>query len=303
MSEKHIFIVWGNALRIKEKVIKTLSENFLVKKSFYVKWSNNFFLSNLMAFYGGKMLYPNDKALICGKRKFLLIYLEDPEPDFQTLETSAGMETVNSNTFRLKTLFRSWCVGGHSIHCSNSTEETAHDLTVLFGHDYETFLEDVKQDSIYEKDTKGVVGFENKNDLLLSLRAMGNCSVHDTENGLYIFAKSKEDVNCFLGVNNELNEYVLNLNNGDKSTIRILGELENEVSPSNLNDEAFLRGIVNEWKVYLNYLEEGKAFSFKGEEMDFHGRKSAYSFYPKMSTLSKMKFHLKLIAFKARHLR
>ncbi|QDR82013.1 hypothetical protein [Sporomusa termitida] len=138
--EVHLFIVWEKA-RYKEKIIlDEIRENFKVLGVYNIIWSKDKISENFSRFYGRKLPANSNKEKHCGTGPFLLVVIEDSSPHYIERKTSKGDEVVNKNTFDLKSKYRDMTGGGHKIHCTNSKEETDHDLTLLLGLNASDFL-------------------------------------------------------------------------------------------------------------------------------------------------------------------
>lgn len=138
--EVHLFILWEKA-RYNEKIIlDDIRKKFKVLGAYNIIWSKDKVSENFSRFYGRKLPANSHKEKHCGTGPFLLIVIEDNSPQYVERKTSKGVEVVNINTFDLKSKYREMTGGGHKIHCTNSKEETDHDLTLLMGLNASDFL-------------------------------------------------------------------------------------------------------------------------------------------------------------------
>jgi hypothetical protein len=136
-SEVHVFILWEKALTQKEKILRDITDSFNLLNVIEVEWSQEHFSSNLSRFYGQKLPNGSFKEKHCGRGSFYLVVVRDDQPQYKHRLTSRGREeSVNTNMFDKKQLYRSWTGGGHRVHGTDNVEETAHNLKLLLGHDY-----------------------------------------------------------------------------------------------------------------------------------------------------------------------
>lgn len=180
MSELHLFILWKNALYKKNEILEDINTKFEILNVYNITWSNKKYSENLSRFYGTKLPDGCEKEKHCGKGTFLLIIVKDNKPKYDYRNTTAGKEYVNINMFDSKTKYRELTGGGHKVHCTNSVDETNHDLTLLLGKNVEDYLEDIKYNKSEKKnkvisinsDLFGVNGFNSVEDMFYVLN---NC--------------------------------------------------------------------------------------------------------------------------------
>jgi len=167
-SEIHLFIVWSAANSELTSIISDIKLNLIIKKMYKINWSKNKFSENMSRFYGQHLPIGSDKELHCGTEQFTCVIIEDLKPDYQTRETSRGLENVNVNIFDLKTKYREWTGGGHKIHATNNLKESEHDLFLLLNKD-ESFFKNISNSSndfqIYDHNLIGSNGWKNIEDL------------------------------------------------------------------------------------------------------------------------------------------
>lgn len=140
-SELHLFIIWKNARIYERRIIKDISKDFEIVRIIEIKWDKLLFAKNLSRFYGIKLTMLSFKERECGNGSFLLVIVRDKKPQYgKRLTTRGNYEIVNVNMFDKKTLYRSWFGENNSkVHCTNSVQETAHDLMLLLGMDIDEF--------------------------------------------------------------------------------------------------------------------------------------------------------------------
>lgn len=254
MNNTYLFIIWNKALWKREKIINDINNSFEIVKDVYIKWNKDNFSKNLLAFYGRKLGEPKGKIISSGTDKFEIILVKDNNPNNELRKTYDSETIINTHVFDKKQLYRSWTAGSHRIHSSDSSEEVLHDLTVLFGPNYLELLNKYNDGDIINIDTKGIVGFNDINDLKESLKLFGNNMVEEIEDKLVIFAKCRYDIVHFLNcvkTNNE-NTYSLNINNKEIQ-LYIFGELDGDLLNYKFDElKNTKKEILNNFSDFLN---------------------------------------------------
>ncbi len=156
--ELHIFILWENAQSQKKRILNDIKARFQILEVNNIKWDDDNFSSNLTRFYGEKLPNKSHKEIECGTGRFTLVVVLDRKPVYGIRKTSRGDESVNTKMFDAKALYREWTAGGHKVHATNSPDETRHDLLLLLGVTYDTYLKDKKlkmklNHPVHEKNT------------------------------------------------------------------------------------------------------------------------------------------------------
>ena len=86
----HDLIIWPNAIRYKETIVKDLSLSFSLVSIIIMRWREDRWYDNLKVFYSKSWQhFPFSKlqqALIykanhCGRGDFVLVVFEDPTPE------------------------------------------------------------------------------------------------------------------------------------------------------------------------------------------------------------------------------
>lgn len=131
-SELHLFIIWNRGEKFKEIIINDIKKRFSIKLIRKIKWKKELFSQNLRRFYGRNLPKNSSKENECGTGPFTVVIVEDINPIYAPRKTNQGIQMVNINMFDSKEMYRNWA---HSnvIHASNSTKESNHDITLLFG--------------------------------------------------------------------------------------------------------------------------------------------------------------------------
>lgn len=164
-SEIYLYIIWKNAEKYKDKIITDIKKNFDILKVLNVKWSNKNFSKNLTRFYGTFLPFWSGKQRDVGTGNFTLVIVKDSNPIYDYRNTLHGKDFVNIKMFDSKIKYRKLVGGGSRIHCSNSLEETNHDLTLLLGYNVEDFLKNIdKFKENFKGDLIGTNGWKSMNE-------------------------------------------------------------------------------------------------------------------------------------------
>lgn len=256
MENTYLFIIWNKALWCKDKILKDLESSFEIINEITINWNKNHYEDNMKALYGRKLGPVEDKILPCGKGPFSLIIVKDNNPTFEERKMFDGYETVNSKIYDKKELYRKWTAGSHRIHSTDTKEELEHDLVILFGNDYDNIIYLTNE---LKLDTKGVIGFDSKEDLLNCLKLFGNNTVIESNNELFIFSKCRYDIAEFIKcIQIYENIYSLKINN-ETIIINIFGELDGDI-PNNsydiiVNNKNIYESIINDKNSYIDYIK------------------------------------------------
>jgi len=139
-SEIHLLIIWSEATTALGKIIADVSKFFETIEQVDVTWSEQNFSKNLSRFYGENLPRGSLKEKHCGTGTFRVIIVKDNNPEYQVRETSKGRKLVNCKLFDAKQRYRSWTLGGHKVHATDSIVESKSQLSMLLGYDYESLL-------------------------------------------------------------------------------------------------------------------------------------------------------------------
>ena len=159
-GELHLIVLWANARHKEKEILADIKENLQILECYDVLWQKQNIERNFGRFYGVKLDSIIKKAKECGEGRFLLCTVWDSAPDYQYVETSRGIEEVNTKMFTLKEKYRQWTGGGSKIHATNSPKETNHDITLLLGKNYEDYLKDAPKswNGEFKKLNQDVIG-------------------------------------------------------------------------------------------------------------------------------------------------
>lgn len=135
-AELHLVVLWHRARYKQADIIADVQQNLEIAKAYEIHWTHDMISDNLSRFYGIDARTCARKKSECGAGAFLLLVVRDNNPNYDFVETSRGIERVNTNIFNLKKKYRTWTGGGHKIHATNTVAETEHDATLLLGLNY-----------------------------------------------------------------------------------------------------------------------------------------------------------------------
>lgn len=140
MIEIHLFIIWSNGLNKKDKILGDLKNKFDILEIYNTTWTSDKFSENLSRFYGENLPKNSNKEKHCGSSTFTCIIVRDNNPTYDFRNTSKGERLVNTGLFDAKQLYRKWTGGGHKIHATDDIVETKFQLALLFGKDYDMYI-------------------------------------------------------------------------------------------------------------------------------------------------------------------
>ena len=138
----HILVIWHSAMKLKDKILQDLNENFQILKVFRGHWDKKLWLENWIVFYAHSQKHREwddyrrilfGKMRLCKKGDFEVVVFRDYNPVFESRETTSGIRSVNTRVFDKKQLYRKWTGGGSQIHASDDAWETNKDLSIMFG--------------------------------------------------------------------------------------------------------------------------------------------------------------------------
>lgn len=167
--EIHLLIIWHNAINHADAITKDLQQHPLqIHQVYEINWSEQNFENNLSRFYGKKLPSSGRKIQMIGQGPFLLFILQDLLPQYGYRNTSKGVEYLNTRLFDLKQKYRALSGGGDKIHCTNSIDETRHDIQLLLHTsltDYTNNIENLPrwtgQIQPYQNDLLGAQGWQS----------------------------------------------------------------------------------------------------------------------------------------------
>ena len=252
----YLFIIWNRVLWAKKRIIDDLSSSFEIVKEVKVNWDKNKYIDNLLALYGTKTNNATDKLKAIGYGDFCLILVKDNKEEFITVKKYDREEYVNKNINEKKKLYRKWTGTDFRIHSSENYNETIHDLTILFGNNYEEIINNAS--NTISLNTKGIQGFDSIDDLCINIKNFGDI-VYLKNNHVYILARKRNDILRFVS------EYKIKTSTnyliviGSKyEEITIFGEEEGDIPYGMLNtikiNKEFEHRFVN---LLENYLANG----------------------------------------------
>ena len=96
------FIIWEQSRNKSEEIINDITSKFIIREIFEIFWNKKNFLNNLIRFYGHSLPDPKKKTLLCGTGPFLLIIVQDRNPNFRTGIVFNGKITINDNIAKNK---------------------------------------------------------------------------------------------------------------------------------------------------------------------------------------------------------
>lgn len=147
ITEQHLFILWENARTREKEILEDVKSQFKIIKEIEIEWDKENFLENLTSFYG---FNHSDRYFLQEERgsgKFLVIIVQDNNPEFIKRQTTKGETLVNKKMFEIKYKIREkYFNGKFLIHATNNSFEMHHDICLLLGKN----LEDLNKEAFFD---------------------------------------------------------------------------------------------------------------------------------------------------------
>lgn len=165
IKEQHLFIIWEHARHKEKDILQEIKAEFKILKEIEIEWDKDKFFDNLTCFYGFEHHYRYFVDNIRGNGKFLIVIVEDKNPEYIDVQTSKGLCSVNKNTFNIKQKVRTCFFDGKYVfHSTNTVAETKHDICILTGKS----LDDLNKQGFFDgkrinikRNTPAVQGWKN----------------------------------------------------------------------------------------------------------------------------------------------
>lgn len=139
------FIIWKNARCFEEEILEKIKARFKILKEYEITWTPELFGENLSAFYGDNFVYNMFQRKTRGEGSFVLVIVEDKNPNYISTTANRGEVLVNEKAFNLKQEVRK-LTKTFSFHSSNDMPESRHDIALLLGKNLNDFLNTAELD-------------------------------------------------------------------------------------------------------------------------------------------------------------
>lgn len=123
-KEINLFILWANGRSQEDAVLALIARKFNIIQKIEITWSEKLFTRNLARFYGKKLPSAGKKKKLCGTGSFLVITVEDPQPQIAN--------GINQNLHQAKAELRQ-LLGNNYLHASDNQAEAEENLRFLTG--------------------------------------------------------------------------------------------------------------------------------------------------------------------------
>ncbi len=134
MSEKHLFVIWPKARFAEARILEDLAKETRIVFKTELEFEGDAALA-YRRFYGPKLPDEKRKVRNCGSGPFLLVVVEDCNPDYRTIDTGSRKPMFcNARMWKLKTRYRKWSGRKHRVHGTVTKDEFAIDVEMLTGH-------------------------------------------------------------------------------------------------------------------------------------------------------------------------
>ena len=230
-KELHLFIIWNNAYSHKDDILADIENSFTVRNIFEIKWSEEFFNSNLTRFYGTSLPKGCGKEQHIGRDKFLLVVVEVSNPKYEIRITSHGESNVCVNMFEKKQQYRELTSGkgSHMIHATDTIKEFNHDITLLLGLNKEDYIKKYKKSKKVISLNQDLIGANKKWDNLEDLFYVLNNTIdyvvlRDFENDLEELFNGKHEADILT----ENKQEFIYISNGDYNDNNLVIDINNK---------------------------------------------------------------------------
>ena len=147
MDEVHLIVLWEKARAHERRILDDIRRHMTVVAALPQRWPGDP-QKGFARFYGAKAALARSKAKSCGGGEFLSVIVRDDRPRYGWAKTSRGTERVNLRMLAMKNRYRRWVGGGHCVHTTNSTAESARDILLLTGRTPEVWRTDASTDGL-----------------------------------------------------------------------------------------------------------------------------------------------------------
>ena len=120
----NVFVLWANGRHKEAEILSAIKEHFEILQTYEIFWNSKYFTRNLSRFYGKKLPNAFRKKKLCGTGAFLVICVNDPNPQIQNQK--------NLNLTSIKHRCRQ-ILGGNYLHASDTKQEAEENLLLLTG--------------------------------------------------------------------------------------------------------------------------------------------------------------------------
>ena len=120
----NVFVLWANGRHKEAEILSAIKEHFEILQTYEIFWNSKYFTRNLSRFYGKKLPNAFRKKKLCGTGAFLVICVNDPNPQIQNQK--------NLNLTSIKHRCRQ-ILGGNYLHASDYKTEAEENLLLLTG--------------------------------------------------------------------------------------------------------------------------------------------------------------------------
>lgn len=120
----NVFVLWANGRHKEAEILSAIKEHFEILQTYEIFWNSKYFTRNLSRFYGKKLPNAFRKKKLCGTGAFLVICVNDPNPQIQNQKNL----NLTSAKHRCRQI-----LGGNYLHASDYKTEAEENLLLLTG--------------------------------------------------------------------------------------------------------------------------------------------------------------------------
>ena len=129
-----LFLIWNNAIKHYNYIIKTLSSTLKTKKVYEAYWDQTKTANQIIKLYQCTSKQAQTKLLECGYGKIFIILVEDITPLSKLYPTKYGIIEVSKHAQEIKSEIRMHLNGNKSIHGTMTDFEFINDINVCLNY-------------------------------------------------------------------------------------------------------------------------------------------------------------------------
>ena len=120
----NVFVLWANGRHKEAEILSAIREHFEILQTYEIFWNSKYFTQNLSRFYGKKLPNAFRKKKLCGTGAFLVICVNDPNPQIQN-QKNLNLTSAKHHCRQI--------LDGNYLHASDYKTEAEENLLLLTG--------------------------------------------------------------------------------------------------------------------------------------------------------------------------